>query len=174
MDRFLELERASSMVAACLRRTGRVLRGLLLTVSLAPCLAAGAGFELVTPAELAEAMTAPVTVDELMPKSVPDGPSITVVSPQVDQGAIASPVDIEVTFEPVGGATIDMTSLRIYYLMLIRKDVTDRILEHAEIGADTLRAPGARLPAGKHRFLLEISDSERRKSSRKFSVLVES
>lgn len=131
------------------------------------------GFELVSEAEFAQALEAGENpAHDLLAKSAPGGPAIRVVSPQVSEGELASPVDIEVKFESVSGAPIDMSSLKIFYLMFIKKDVTDRILEHAEVGPDSIKALGAKLPSGKHKFLVEIQDSAERKSSEKFIVKV--
>lgn len=135
---------------------------------------ASAGFELITIDEYQKALDeGDNPAHDLMPKAVPNGPAIEVVSPTVTNGALPSPVDIEVQFKSAEGAKIDMSSLKIYYLMFIKKDVTKRILEHAEIGADSIKAVGAQLPGGKHKFLLEISDNQKRKSSQKFIVEVD-
>lgn len=134
---------------------------------------ASEAFELVTPGEYAEAVTAGENpAHDLMPKALPGGPQINVISPVISGGSLGSPVDIEVKFIAGQDASIDMQSLRIFYLMFVKKDVTERIMEHAEVGADFVRAPGAKLPAGKHKFLLEISDSKNRKSTQKIVVEV--
>lgn len=130
-----------------------------------------ADFTLVTDDEYQEALSAGDNpAYDLMPKSL-GGPSIEVLSPVVDD-SLNSPVDIEVKFEAGGSAKIDMSTLKIYYLMFVKKDVTDRILEHAEVGEDFIKASGAKLPKGKHKFLMEISDENNKKSSRKFIVKV--
>lgn len=128
-------------------------------------------FTLVTNDEYQQALSAGDNpAHDLMPKSL-GGPSIEVLSPAVDDG-LNSPVDIEVKFEAVDGAKIDMSTLKIYYLMFVKKDITDRILEHAEVGADFIKASGAKLPKGKHKFLMEIADDGDKKASRKFVVKV--
>ena len=76
-------------------------------------------------------------------------------------------------FQSSEGADIDMDFLKIYNLMFIKKNVTKRILENADVGVDSLKALGAELPSGKHKFLVEISDSDKRKSSEKFAVNVQ-
>ena len=132
-------------------------------------------FDLVTVEEHSEAVEAGDNpAHDLVAKSIPGGPQIKIVSPEVTSDKLASPVDIEVKFQSSEGANIDMDSLKIYYLMFIKKDVTSRILENAEVGADSIKASGAKLPSGKHKFLVEISDSEKRKSSEKFIVEVDS
>lgn len=132
-------------------------------------------FDLVTLEEHNEAVEAGDNpAHDLVAKSIPGGPQIKIVSPEVTSDTLASPVDIEVQFQSSEGANIDMDSLKIYYLMFIKKDVTKRILENADVGTDSLKASGAKLPSGKHKFLVEISDSEKRKSSEKFIVEVDS
>jgi hypothetical protein len=139
----------------------------------APIVYADQMFTLISPEEYAEALTL-VQPDDLdyMPKAVLDAPKIRVKSP-VASASLVSPVDIEVYFEAANGAAIDMKSLKILYVMLFKKDVTSRILEHAEVGADFLKVSGAKLPTGKHTFILKIQDTQMRKASQKFEVVVE-
>ncbi len=138
-----------------------------------PLPAMAVDFELITVDEYQQALDAGDNPDhDLIAKSAPGGPAIKVVSPVASNGTLVSPVDIEVQFESFGGANIDMSSLKIYYLMFFKKDITERILEKAELDNDTLRASGAKLPSGKHKFLVEIADSKKRKGSQKFLVEV--
>jgi len=131
------------------------------------------GFTLISPEEYAESLTLVQPDDlEYLPKAVLDAPKILVKSP-VASASLISPVDIEVHFEAASGAAIDMKSLKILYLLLFKKDVTNRILEHADIGADFLKASGANLPAGKHAFILKIQDTQMREASQKFEIVVE-
>ena len=130
-------------------------------------------FTLISPEEYAESLTIVQPDDlEYLPKAVLDAPKIRVKSP-VASASLVSPVDIEVYFEAANGAAIDMKSLKILYVLLFKKDVTNRILEHAEVGADFLKVSGAKLPAGKHAFILKIQDTQMRKASQKFEVVVE-
>ena len=86
-------------------------------------------FDLVTFDEHQQAMVAGENpMHDLIAKAVLGGPSIKVVSPIASKGTLVSPVDIEVKFETGGNASIDMSTLKIYYLMFIKKDVTSRIL----------------------------------------------
>lgn len=130
-------------------------------------------FELVTMGEYTESLNAGENPNfEFIAKAVPGGPLIKVLSPLESNGTLESPVDIVVTFEPAADASIDMSSLKIYYLMFIKKDVTGRLLEHATVDGNSIRAEGAKLPSGKHKFLIEIHDSEQRVSSQKIVVKV--
>lgn len=134
--------------------------------------AQAAGFELITPAEYQLALESPEVDDGLVAKAVIGSPDITVVSPVLSDGSLNSPVDIEVQFTPQGTASIDMSSLKIFYVMFIKKDVTDRIMEHADVGDNMIVASGAKLPAGKHKFILRIADTEKRIASKKFTITV--
>ena len=132
-----------------------------------------AEFELVTMGEYTESFNAGENPSfDFIAKAVPGGPLIKVLSPLDSNGTLESPVDIIVTFESAADATIDMSSLKIYYLMFIKKDVTGRLLEHATVENNSIRAEGAKLPSGKHKFLIEIRDSQQRVSSQKIVVKV--
>jgi len=130
-------------------------------------------FTLISPEEYAEALKIVQPDDvEYLPKATLDAPRIHVKSPAAS-ASLVSPVDIEVYFEAANGAAIDMKSLKILYVLLLKKDVTNRILEHAELGPDFLKVTGANLPAGKHAFILKIQDTLMRKASRKFEIVVD-
>ena len=130
-------------------------------------------FTLISPEEYAEAlMIVQPDGPEYFPKAVLGAPKILVKSPSAST-ALVSPVNIEVHFEAANGAAINMESLKILYVLLFKKDVTDRILEHADLGADFLKVSGANLPAGKHVFILKIQDTQMREASQKFEVIVE-
>jgi len=145
----------------------------LLAVMAVSTTATAMDFVLVTPDEYQEAVDKGENpYNDLVAKSVANGPQINVVSPTVSQGKLVSPVDIKVEFKAADAANIDMSSLKIFYLMFIKKDVTSRILESADMGKNSISAKGAKLPSGTHKFLVEISDSENRKASQKFVVEV--
>ncbi|MBX2883860.1 MAG: hypothetical protein KTR32_28160 [Granulosicoccus sp.] len=129
-------------------------------------------FELISAAEAKQAQENPASEVIYEPKAVTGAPVIKVLSPSVESGALTSPVDIEMVFESPDNAAIDMDSLKILYVMLIKKDVTDRILEHATIEDTTLVAKGATLPKGNHQFIVEIQDEKKRKTQETFSVSV--
>ena len=156
--------------------TSKNIRKILLICAVLGATAAATSayaFDLVTVEEHNEAVESGENpADDLIAKSISGGPEIVIVSPHETSEKLASPVDIEVRFQSSDGASIDMDSLKIYYLMFIKKDVTKRILENAEVGVDSIKAPGAELPSGRHKFLVEISDSAQRKSSEKFVVEV--
>jgi len=134
---------------------------------------ASESFDLILPEEAAEALANPAPESAFQSK-VLGAPIINVLSPTVDAGVLASPVDIEMSFESPDNTEIDMQSLRIFYVMLIKKDVTDRILQHATLEGSSLIAKDAKLPKGKHKFIVEIQDANKRKTREQFSVRVSS
>lgn len=129
-------------------------------------------FELISPVEAQEAMDNPAPEELFQSKGSIGAPVIKVLSPTVETGALVSPVDIEMVFESPDNSAIDMESLKILYVMMIKKDVTKRILEHATINDNSLIAKGAKLPKGNHKFIVEIQDAKKRKTREKFSVSV--
>lgn len=151
--------------------SGLVLSSALFVFSIQASTASGL-FELVSPAEAQDAMDNPAPEEAFQPKGAIGAPVITILSPTVDNGSIVSPVDIEMSFVSPDNATIDMSSLKILYVMMIKKDVTKRILEHASIEDSKLVAKGAELPKGNHKFIVEIQDEKKRKTREKFSVSV--
>ncbi len=62
-------------------------------------------------------------------------------------------------FEPQGEATIDLDSIRVHYRFFGWRDITDKILEHAEITEEGIRALKAEIPKGKHKMRLKVKDS---------------
>lgn len=108
--------------------------------------------------------------DELIIASKSQFPSIDVQSPTLDESSITSPVDIVVQFRTSESETIDMKSLRIKYGIFM--DVTDRILKHAELGADYVKASNAELPEGKHKFTIIIKDSAGREAKKTIKVTI--
>src|SRR4029077_11137090 len=102
-----------------------------------------------------------------------DAPTITVVSPDRSGGAIQPPVDIEVRFKPAQGASVNVNSLKITtgFLSL---DITQRILgaPGVQVSADGLKASGARVPSGKHTFVIAVADNYGRTGRQPLEVTV--
>lgn len=146
-------------------RSAWVLAALVLSVAVGASSAARekhpAGFELLSGAEYAaelRARAAPAP-DLILKSADPNSPRIQVVSP--GQGApVHPPVDIEISFKPSEGATVDPASLRILYGFL-KLDVTRRILDApgVQLSASGLKASGAQLPSGNHRLVIQLTDN---------------
>ena len=102
----------------------------------------------------------------------PQGAPIIEVEQPDQSKPIRSPVSIRILFRAQGGAVIDRSSLRIYYGWL-RIDITQKVLEHAQLTDSGLTAADARLPSGHHRVALQIADNKRRASMQIFEFTVE-
>lgn len=91
-----------------------------------------------------------------------DAPDVRIVRPEAAP-ALQSPIDIEVSFEPHGGARIDAATLRVLYERgEFRKDVTDLVRVHGRVSETGFEVRGAGLPAGRHRLIFEITDDNGR------------
>jgi hypothetical protein len=86
-------------------------------------------------------------------------PTITVVKPN-DSAPIKPPVDIDVHFAAAQGASVNTSTLKIFYGFL-KLDVTQRILQApgVQVSAEGLKANGAELPSGSHKLLIQIADN---------------
>jgi hypothetical protein len=51
-------------------------------------------------------------------------------------------------------------------------DITDRLLQHAQLNAQQLKADNVAIPVGDHRVTLTIADSQGRENSRTFQFTV--
>jgi hypothetical protein len=106
---------------------------------------------------------------------VENAPSIIVIQPgAAGEGVeeLLSPIDFIMTFEPQGEAKIDLDSLKVQYKFLGWKDVTKRILKHAEISEEGLQALGADIPKGKHKMRLVIRDTMGREARARITFRV--
>lgn len=93
---------------------------------------------------------------------VEDAPKIIILEPGAaaeESEELLSPIDFIMKFEPQGEATIDLDSIRVHYKYLGWQDITDKILEHAEITEEGIRALKAEIPKGKHKMRLKVKDS---------------
>jgi len=90
-----------------------------------------------------------------------DGPKIKVNAPS--GFALASPVTFDIEILPRDGVAPEISTLKIEYsLGPVWTDVTKRIRKHATMSGSRFQAPGAELPAGKHRLRLSIADAQGR------------
>lgn len=146
---------------------------LLLLITTTGFAAASGSFVLITDEEYRESLEFDQSaVERMQPKGAIGAPEIELRSPVLESTSITSPVDIEVHFTAQGDAQIDMDTLRIFYVLLFKKDITKRLLEHAETGDAFVKASGAELPAGKHSFILEIKDTMSRTARSQFDIVV--
>ena len=134
---------------------------LLLAAALPLAAAVAAGFDLITPGEYhtERGLEAQPGAKFVTRGADFNGPTITVNKPDA-QTTLHPPVDIDVQFTPSPGATVDIKSLKILYGFL-KLDVTQRILQApgVEVSPSGLKAPGAKLPPGSHKLLIEVADN---------------
>ena len=85
------------------------------------------------------------------------GPKIDFVSPAEP---MRSPVHLQLRFEAFGGAKIDPTSIKLFYLRTPNVDLTPRIKQFViPTGIDI---PDTELPPGEHMVRVDIKDTDGR------------
>jgi hypothetical protein len=124
-------------------------------------------FELITPAEAA---LPPGTTPSFKVRGSPTRlPSITVISP-AGVGAVYSPINLKLRFQAFGGAAIDPESVVLTYIKQPNIDVSPRI--RAFITASGIDISQAEVPAGMHRFWVQLKDTDGRVNGREFEFQV--
>ncbi len=110
---------------------------------------------------------------EAAPRSaVANAPVIELLEPG-SANRFRAPVNIHLRLSPGAGSAIDMSSLEIRYMgSIFSFDITDRILEHAQVTNGEIVANNADLPAGEHEILIRVNDSLRRTGERRFAFEV--
>jgi hypothetical protein len=118
-----------------------------------------AEWSLLTIEEFQREQTAPHIEESfaLPPQGVP---IIEILEPDRTK-PIRSPVSIRIRFQAQDGAVIDRASFRVTYGFL-GIDITQRILDHAQLTERGITATDAQLPPGHHRVTLQIADNRRR------------
>lgn len=96
------------------------------------------------------------------------GPLIEVLKP-LDGGQVSSPVEVAVRFIP-RLEPIDIASLRVSIVKFLTIDITDRVKPHAT--AEGIQVKEARIPSGKHRVRIAVSDAAGGTSVKEFSLEV--
>ena len=95
-------------------------------------------------------------------RSQQEGPRIVVNSPQTGE-TVSPPVVIDIRFEPRDDAGVDINSLKVLYVKLIKVDITERVAPYAK--ADGIKVSQAQLPPGNHTLILSIADESGKTSS---------
>ena len=86
-------------------------------------------------------------------------PRVTIeqISPQRDAG-VKSPVHLIVKFTPHNETSVDLSTLKVFYLKQPLIDLTDRIAPYAsKAGIDM---PNAEIPPGTHLIRFRLTDSQ--------------
>jgi hypothetical protein len=79
------------------------------------------------------------------------------------------PLEFSVTFEE-NQQRIDMKSIRVWIDKLIDIDVTERLAQHWVVEGNTIHAKGFRIPCGANKYILQVSDINRKKSEMKIEI----
>ena len=141
---------------------------LLAVTYVNPCRAAA--WTLISKEEFEQDSAAPRFRGFIAPAAQAGAPVIEVDQPD-ETKSINVPVTIRLRFRPQGGAIIDLTSFRATYGWL-GIDITQRILEHAQVNTSGLVANGADIPAGHHKVTLQVADNMHRVGMRTFEFTV--
>ena len=124
-------------------------------------------YDLVSGEEYTRSLAAPDDDAEFYERAVdPLAPEITVKQPG-EASKYSPPIDIEISFRPMAGSSIDLDSLKIAYGSL-GINVTKRVLEHATVTPEGILSKGAKLPSGKHKLTVSIADDLGRVAKRRF------
>jgi hypothetical protein len=142
--------------------------GLLAVTYVNPCRAAA--WTLISKEEFEQDSAAPRFRGFIAPSTQAGAPIIEVDQPD-ETKSINVPVTIRLRFRPQAGAIIDLTSFRATYGWL-GIDITQRILEHAQVNTSGLVANGADIPAGHHKVTLQVADNMHRVGMRTFEFTV--
>ena len=137
--------------------------GMLLVVALAAIGAAGAAAN-----ELGRSVHAAVEP----PRH--EAPSIVLHAPR-DGGTYASPVGIDIGFQPAHGVAIDLSTLKVTVVTHtligdLSFDITDDVSLYAS--AAGIRARRARIPAGEHTVTIIVADTLQRRAERQLTIIV--
>ena len=101
-------------------------------------------------------------------RGVTRGPKIELV-PQ--EGAVRSPVRLQLKFQTYGGSKVDLDAVQATYLRTPNVDLTPRIKPF--VNATGIDVPAAELPPGDHMVRIDIKDSDGRTASTNFVLKVE-
>lgn len=144
----------------------------VIAVPLAVCAGcAGNRITLLTDAEYAEFRDVEDVEETFRAPPDPDAPEIIVDSPHLD--TVQTPFDIDIKFVPSPGSRIVAETARVIYVKgFLRKDLTAKIRENARFDETGIYGPRAAIPAGKHRFLIEVADDQGRLGSTEVRVRV--
>jgi hypothetical protein len=108
----------------------------------------------------------------LLPR-VAGAPVIELLRPTIPgDGRLAMPVPIELAFRAGADAKVDPSSFKVLYGAL-KFDVTERLLKAVKVEPAGLRVEQVQIPAGSHRLLLQIADTQGRVGTRELRFTVE-
>lgn len=130
----------------------------MLVMGMAVSPAWAAGTILIKPEE---AKLAPAS-GTLATRGITRGPAIKQVSPDPAVESLKAPFDLQVAFEPRGGAKIDLSSVKVTYLKAKPVDLLPRV--KAGVSETGIVLSGAQVPPGEHQIEISVQDSEGREA----------
>jgi len=103
-------------------------------------------------------------------------PAIVLHAPR-DGGTYASPLGIDIGFQPAHGVAIDLSTLKVTVVTHtligdLSFDITDDVSPYASPGG--IRARRARIPAGEHTVTISVADTLQRRAERQLTIIVRS
>jgi hypothetical protein len=113
---------------------------------------------LITPEEAAAPDDAEPLVQSrgLGPKLPDAGPMIELLLP-LENATISVPTEVSVRFTP-RNAPVDLSTLQVTLVKLIRIDITDRLKPYTS--PTGIKIPDANLPSGEHKVRITLGDAE--------------
>ena len=107
---------------------------------------------------------------QMTTRGITRAPRILKLSPAADAAVVKSPFKLSLKFESFGGATIDPTTIKVFYLKNPTVDLTERLKSHFKDNGINLET--AEAPPGDHPIRMEIKDSEGRTGVSNFMLKV--
>jgi hypothetical protein len=102
-------------------------------------------------------------------RGITRGPRVELVDAPAD-GAIHSPMHLQLKFQAFGGAQVDPSAIQVTYLKSPEVDLTDRVKPFVQ--ASGIDMPGAELPPGDHVLRVNIKDTDGRTGTTSFTLKV--
>ncbi len=136
---------------------------------------AAEAFWLVTPEEQVHRMNPSTASKSLSLKSLPleGAPRIELLAPSNKQDELGSPITIKLAFHAQNGARIVPSTLKVMYgLGFLQLDITERLLENAQITEAGLLVQNARLPSGSHSVTVKVQDDQERTGTADYNFVV--
>lgn len=137
----------------------KILHGVLLVGLLSLSGAWAAGAVLIKPDEAKQAPAA----GALATRGISRGPAVKQVQPDPAAEFVKAPLNLQVSFEPRGGAKIDLSSVKVTYLKAAPVDLLPRV--KAGLSESGITLTGAQVPPGEHQIQISVQDSEGRQTS---------
>ena len=103
-------------------------------------------------------------------RAITRGPGIQLISPASGSAEVQSPFDLHLEFVPRGAARIALDSVKVVYDRHPPVDLKERV--RTGLTDRGIVLSGARAPAGRHRLVVSVADSEGRTTTREFELTI--